>query len=149
MKVVINRCYGGFGLSPEATLKLWQLGAEGLDVTPIDEYWPPEKREEEAEKYPTLGYQAAIDKWREYLAGTKKGRDIFLTVFTPDEQFVVSARDVTRSDQNLLKVLEEMGAEAHGDCADLSVVEIPDGVEWEIEEYDGREWVAEKHRTWS
>jgi hypothetical protein len=28
------------------------------------------------------------------------------------------------------------------------VVEIPDGVEWEIAEYDGLEWVAEKHRTW-
>jgi len=31
----------------------------------------------------------------------------------------------------------------------LKIVDIPDGVEWEIEEYDGMEWVAEKHRTWS
>jgi hypothetical protein len=29
------------------------------------------------------------------------------------------------------------------------VIEIPDDVEWEVEEYDGLEWVAEKHRTWS
>jgi hypothetical protein len=25
---------------------------------------------------------------------------------------------------------------------------VPDGVEWTVEEYDGREWVAEVHRTW-
>ena len=31
----------------------------------------------------------------------------------------------------------------------LRIVEIPDDVEWEIEEYDGNEWVSEKHRTWS
>jgi hypothetical protein len=29
------------------------------------------------------------------------------------------------------------------------VVEIPDGIEWSIQEYDGLEWVAEKHRTWA
>ena len=27
-------------------------------------------------------------------------------------------------------------------------VSIPDDVEWQIEEYDGMEWVAEAHRTW-
>ena len=31
----------------------------------------------------------------------------------------------------------------------LKIVEIPEGVRWEIEEYDGKEWVAEMHRTWS
>ncbi len=25
---------------------------------------------------------------------------------------------------------------------------IPDDVKWQIEEYDGLEWIAEKHRTW-
>ena len=32
--------------------------------------------------------------------------------------------------------------------ANLKMVEIPDDVEWEIADYDGKEWVAEKHRTW-
>jgi hypothetical protein len=27
-------------------------------------------------------------------------------------------------------------------------VEIPDNVEWEIMEYDGTEYIAEKHRKW-
>ncbi len=30
----------------------------------------------------------------------------------------------------------------------LKVVEIPDDIDWEIKEYDGMEWVAEKHRIW-
>jgi len=35
-----------------------------------------------------------------------------------------------------------------GTYSDLKVVEIPDGVNWYIEEYDGLEHVAERHRTW-
>lgn len=30
----------------------------------------------------------------------------------------------------------------------LKIVDIPDGVEWQICDYDGREWVAERHRIW-
>jgi hypothetical protein len=48
----------------------------------------------------------------------------------------------------LIEVIEELGDAANGDCAELAIVEIPDDVEWEISEYDGREHVAEKHRTW-
>ena len=29
------------------------------------------------------------------------------------------------------------------------IVEIPDGVQWEITEYDGKECIKEKHRSWS
>jgi hypothetical protein len=36
-----------------------------------------------------------------------------------------------------------------GVYAELKIVDIPDDVEWEIDEYDGKEWVAEVHRTWS
>jgi hypothetical protein len=37
---------------------------------------------------------------------------------------------------------------ANGSFSRLKIVEIPDGVEWTIQEFDGNEWVAEKHRTW-
>lgn len=57
--------------------------------------------------------------------------------------------DHRRSDPDLVRVVEEMGEAANGRFARLRVVEVPDDVEWEIDEYDGTEHVAEKHRTWS
>lgn len=54
-----------------------------------------------------------------------------------------------RNDALLVKVVETLGEKASGEVTDLKVVEIPDEVEWIIEEYDGNEWVAEVHRTWS
>jgi hypothetical protein len=61
-----------------------------------------------------------------------------------------SDRDVPRDDPYLVRVVEEMGGEAAGGLAAmLKVVEIPESVAWHIEEYDGLEWVAENHRTWS
>ena len=56
--------------------------------------------------------------------------------------------DVERNDSILVEVVEELGEEANGNSATLKIVEIPDDVEWIIEEDEGREWVSEKHRTW-
>lgn len=57
-------------------------------------------------------------------------------------------RDIPRTDADLVAVVEALGEEADGRCARLVVVEIPDGIEWQISEYDGMEHVAECHRTW-
>jgi len=56
---------------------------------------------------------------------------------------------IERDSPILIQVIEELKDEANGHCANLKVVEIPDDVDWTIEEYDGFEWVAEVHRTWS
>lgn len=56
---------------------------------------------------------------------------------------------MTRNDALLIQVIEELGPKANGRCAELKIVEIPDDVNWCIEEYDGMEWVAEAHRTWN
>ena len=58
------------------------------------------------------------------------------------------AMDKNRADPKLVECVETLGERANGMCADLEVLDIPDDVEWEIQEYDGREWIAEKHRTW-
>lgn len=57
-------------------------------------------------------------------------------------------RDIARDDPVLVAIVRELGADANGDYADLKIVEVPYGVEWTLKEYDGAEWVAEKHRTW-
>jgi hypothetical protein len=59
-----------------------------------------------------------------------------------------SGREVCRNDPDLVRIVKELGLKANGSNADLSVITIPDGTDWVIEEYDGKEWVAEKHRTW-
>ena len=58
------------------------------------------------------------------------------------------AEELCRDDEDLVKVVETLGKGADGPFAKLKIVEIPDDVEWQIDEYDGNEWVSEKHRVW-
>jgi hypothetical protein len=58
-------------------------------------------------------------------------------------------RDIPRDDHYLVQVVRELGDLASGRHAKLKIVEIPGDVSWHIAEYDGSEWVAEDHRTWS
>jgi hypothetical protein len=63
-----------------------------------------------------------------------------------DEDF--SQYDIPRDDAYLVQIVREMGEDANSEYAKLKIVEIPGDVDWQIGEYDGREWVAEKHRRW-
>jgi len=56
--------------------------------------------------------------------------------------------DIPRNDEDLVEIVERMGENANGRFSSLKVIEIPENVNWYIEEYDGREHVAERHRTW-
>jgi hypothetical protein len=56
--------------------------------------------------------------------------------------------EIHRDDPVLIGIVERMGKKANGNYSDLKIVEVPDEVQWEIQEYDGMEWVAEIHRTW-
>lgn len=58
-------------------------------------------------------------------------------------------RDLPRDDPRLVAAVEKLGEAASGRYAQLTVVELPDSVDWQVEEYDGSEWIAEKHRTWN
>lgn len=58
-------------------------------------------------------------------------------------------RPSNRADPALVQAVEELGNKAWGRYAELKVVEIPDGTNYEIKEYDGLEHVAEQHRTWN
>ena len=90
IKVVINDCYGGFGLCDAA----------------LEEY---------------------------------KGRK---GITDPNFYYY----DIPRDCPVLVEMVER--GDVDGTFSDLKVVEIPDGVNWYIEEYDGLEHVAERHRTW-
>ena len=120
MKVVINTDFGGFGLSREAFERL--LKRKGIDYEVVESK--------------TLG----VIRESFYHKG-----------HAGDDEFYLSDYDFygNRSDEDLVEVVETLGSAANGSYSNLKVVEIPDDVEWYIEEYDGREHIAERHRTWS
>lgn len=62
--------------------------------------------------------------------------------------FAFTFDDNKRTNPDLIKCIETLGERANGEFACLEVVEIPDDINWEIEDYDGMEWVSEEHRTW-
>jgi len=59
-----------------------------------------------------------------------------------------SERNIARDDVVLISVVRDLGPAANGAHADLKIVRVPADVNWQIEEYDGLEWIAEQHRTW-
>lgn len=140
MKVVINRCWGGFGLSVAATLALYDGGWTELG-TPVEKWYGPTSERKEKE----------LAEWRAYVASGGASASPFLTAFSKDESHVVyfSRGDGVRSDPRLVEVVEKMGKAAWGNHAELRIVEIPDGVQFEIDDYDGMEAVSEIHRSWS
>ena len=85
------------------------------------------------------GFGLSRDAWVRYCV--RRGWD-------PDDENLHELM-VDRDDPDLISVVQEMGIAADGRFAKLKIVEIPADVEWQIGEYDGAEWVAEKHRTWS
>lgn len=132
-QVVVNRCYGGFGLSKVAVKWLADHGVQEA----IDYLKPPDFAEFR-EWYDSRG----IDE--EHIRNSFDLQKRFW-----EENDGVSILDDDRSNPLLIQCVEELGGEvASGQFAKLDIVEVPDDVSWHIEEYDGNEHVAEDHRTW-
>ena len=72
----------------------------------------------------------------------------YYTSPTKSDAVYFSERDIKRDDPALVTVVEQLGEKADGPCAKLRVIEIPDNIEFEIQEYDGNEHIAERHRRW-
>ena len=131
MKLVVNRCFGGFNLSPEATKQLAEMKGRECHLFQVrgGEYvpWTPEVGPRAyAFDVPNPNDFDGDDLWDNH--------NIYL--------------DPERNDPHLVQVVELMGDKASGCSAELEVVEIPDDVEWEIMEYDGQETIYDVHRVW-
>jgi len=124
-KIVINKKYGGFNLSDAAMQEYAKRkGMKLYSHTPN-----------------SLLTHYTLVPWTEYVA---------MDNYNPKKHDVyVSTSSFERDDPILVSIVEDLGSEkCSGDYAKLVIVEIPDKVKWEIQEYDGMEWVAEIHRTW-
>lgn len=67
---------------------------------------------------------------------------------TYDQYLEVRDKINFRSSETLIKFVEETNKSTVPRFSELRVVEVPDGIPCHIEEYDGREWIAEDHQTW-
>lgn len=122
MKVAINKCFGGFSLSDT----LYEtLIAKGWRVTELNSEGNYENPSARIADY--VSNELGFSRYR----------------------FVERDYDVKlRTDPDLIEAIEKLGDAASGFCGNVQIVEVPDGVEIEIKEYDGWEHVAEVHRTW-
>lgn len=86
---------------------------------------------------------------------SKQVKDLYMeaTQDTPKGPNFYIDKDVSRDDPILIQIIEQIGLDAAGgQFSKLKIIEIPDDVPadgWDVMDYDGVEWVAEKHRTWS
>lgn len=55
--------------------------------------------------------------------------------------------EIKRNDPILIDVVLELKEKAQ-ENSELRIVEISDLIDYTIEEYDGIEWIAEKHKRW-
>ena len=130
-EIVINRCYGGFSLSKTAVYWLAEHCCEAA------------KREiarQDANLTSGSKYSWHVDRQKAWLEGDT-GKLLAYAWHPAD-------KDLGRNHPLLLACVRVLGEKADTTCSDLAIIEIPDGIEWEIESCDGQEWVAEKHRTW-
>ena len=114
-KIVYNACYGGFGLSKAAIDRYAAL--KGLKL-----YEKPE--------------DGTVSQSLRQLIGHG---DLYL-----DANFTqyFSDYDIARNDPALAAVVEEMGAAANGQSADLQIRDLAPGTRYRIDKYDGNESVT-------
>ena len=132
MKVITNRCYGGFSLSLEALNLTYKLQGKKLYFFVSNGYG------DDAE-YAPIKLVEIIDN-----------EDAYSSVYaytspTREDDSFVSPHMISRENTYAIQAIEQLGEKANGRCAELRIVDLPDGCEYSLEEYDGQEWIAE---TW-
>jgi len=120
MEVVINKRFGGFRLSEKALDKL----ADEHDFTKT-KYDDGNYADEDAEIIDSRGQ----DRFGHYCLKNSRDKEV-------------------RTNPAVIQVVKELGSEAGDRHSELKIVEIPDGTDFTIESYDGKEYIAEKHNTW-
>lgn len=142
MKVIINSCYGGFGLSLEV---LYRSIKENIPVFECYEY---------GDERMTRDWDSLLSKMNKKYKEFKTS-NVYNWLYDEKEKKMYAFKSFhgeeshkIRTNPDLIKIVEEMGEKANGRCAELSIVDIPDDVDWFIDEYDGIESVHEKHRVW-
>lgn len=156
MKIVINSCYGGFSLSREAVkLLAAKNGREcyffvharkpdgGID---FDRYGPAGESSMFWHAFDIPNPNEVLNDGKPWHEMSMEERGERNSLY---DKHSLNTRPDNRTDPLLIEVVEQLGDAANGDCAKLKVIEIPDGIEYEIQEYHGVESVHQVHSSWS
>ena len=135
-RIVINKCFGGFGLSIEAQKLINKFGCPHSEIKTEQEYFGDSMKDFDIEHY------GSVEN------AHKQHAELCEIPFSKGKLICDDHDRNARNCPVLIKVVEKMGKKSWGKHAELKIVKIPNGVEYEIEEYDGSEWISEKHRTW-
>ena len=135
-KVILNKCFGGFGLSKEA----YELYAKKKGISVF--HYTQENLKKEI-------YTYATDDNRTFdFYFTKDFGD---NVYISDEDFkeyFLNLDEKFREDKTLIEVVEELGEKANAFYSNLKIVEIPDDLDYAIDNYDGIETLHQKVQEW-
>ena len=141
-KIVVNRKHGGFGLSPKAEKRYLELIGKDCYFYKQTKYGYENKGIDE---YTRISMDEVPKAFVAYTI-TKDLGEVIDNI--PNDATYWYDGDLERDDPILIRVVEEMGEEANDRFAELEIVEIPDDVEWQIDDYDGYETIHEVHRSW-
>ena len=122
-KIVFNNCYGGFGLSEKATLRVAEL--KGIKLY-------TERQNGWLNHY----YTVPVEEYKRMKAEDDKNRN-----WDRSNALYYTDRSIERDDPILVQMVEELGDEANGYCASLEIAEVTAGTAYRIDEYDGSESV--------
>lgn len=151
MKLILNKCFGWGNFSYQATMLYFKK--KGMKVFPYATMARYDKGIE-----PTYEKVVYIPD-NDFLGNKKEEGYIFSPIFYFKEEVDINSEknifdiedkfgnntliDISfeklREDQIMAEVVEELGYDANGQSAKLVVIEIPDGIKYLIEEYDGIE----------
>lgn len=143
MKVVINACNGSFSLSPKAIKYIAEKNNQKVYFFSVE--WG---KDFDKPVYVPISLERATKEWFHIRAFTVENPNLLTDEERKNASWEEYKYSSNRSDPLLIEVVEVLREQASGLGAELKIVEIPDGIEWKLQEYDGLEWVAEKHRTW-
>lgn len=135
MKVVVNRCFGGFNLSNKALLELIKRNSKYVEKMDVNNYF--KDKDEILRDFVEFDVEY---KQHRYLNMLLKDSYLYMIKDKYLENF--------RSDPDLINIIEDLGEKSFGKYANLEIVMIPDDIKWYIDDYDGRETIREEHRSW-
>lgn len=139
MKIILNKCYGGFGLSTYATILYAKK--KGIDVYPY-------KLDYRDKTYNTY-IRAAVDNLSDYIFIKDYGDKVNKKNINWEDLYYLQ-KDIIREDMDLINIVEVLGEAANGRFAKLIVVDIPDELKdnYIIDDYDGVETLHQKVQYW-